>query len=378
MATRTPDLYEILGVDKKASAGEIKKAYRKLARQYHPDKNPGDAAAEERFKEIQAAYDVLSDPEKRKQYDQLGPRLFGGGGGRGGADGWNVDWSGNIGDLGDLGDLGDILGGLFGNARGRGGRGTNARASRGQQGRDVEVELSVSFEDSLRGVTTRIPVELETNCATCNGTGAEPGTSPVICPECRGRGVVSESQGLFALSQPCPRCRGNGTVVEKPCRTCKGSGRQRRTKRYEVKIPAGVRDGTRIKLKGKGEPGIGGGPPGDLHVVTRVAASPLFERKGSDLVIDVPVTYAEAALGAEVEVPTPEGRISLKVPAGTQAGRTLRVRDRGAPKLNGGGKGDLLARVRVAVPTRLTKAEREAIENLQKVSREDPRAEVFS
>jgi molecular chaperone DnaJ len=373
MATGTKDLYEILGVPKSASADEIKKAYRKLARQYHPDKNPGDASAEERFKEIQAAYDVLSDAEKRKQYDQLGPRLFGGGGGRGGnGAGWNVNWGGNVGDLGDLGDLGDILGGLFGNTRGRGGR-ADQRASRGQPGRDVEVEVNVSFEDSLRGITTRIPVDLETNCATCNGTGAEAGTSPVICPECRGRGVVSESQGLFALSQPCPRCRGNGTVVEKPCGTCGGSGRQRRTKRYEVKIPAGVRDGTRIKLKGKGEPGVAGGPTGDLHVVTRVTPSPIFERKGSDLVIDVPVTYAEAALGAEVEVPTPDGRISLKVPAGTQDGRTLRVRGRGAPKLNGAGKGDLLARVRVSIPTRLTKAEREAIENLQKVSRENPR-----
>jgi len=376
MATRAIDLYETLAVPKTASAAEIKKAYRKLAREFHPDKNPGDAAAEERFKEIQGAYDVLSDPKKRKQYDQVGPSLFGGGGRGGNASSRNVNWSGNIGDLGDLGDLGDVLGGLFGNARNRGGR--NARAQRGQAGRDVEVEVGVSFEDSLRGITTRIPVEIEAACSTCKGSGAEPGTTPSVCPECRGRGVVSESQGLFALSQPCPRCNGNGTVIEKPCRTCAGSGRQRKLKRYEVKIPAGVKDGTRIKLKGKGEAGTGGGPPGDLHVVTRVTPSPLYERKGSDLMLDVPVTYPEAALGAEVEVPTPEGRISLKVPAGTQDGRTLRVRGRGAPKLNGGGKGDLLARVRVTVPTRLTKAEREAIENLQKVSHDDPREAAFS
>jgi len=376
MATRARDLYETLGVPKKASAAEIKKAYRKLAREFHPDKNPGDAAAEDRFKEIQGAYDVLGDPKKRKQYDQVGPSLFGGGGGRRTTTtNRNVNWSGNIGDLGDLGDLGDVLGGLFGNAKGRG---RNARADRGQAGRDVEVEVNVSFEDSLRGITTRIPVEIETACATCKGSGAEPGTTPIVCPECRGRGVVSESQGLFALSQPCPRCNGNGTVVEKPCRSCKGSGRERKVKRFEVKIPAGVRDGTRIKLKGKGEAGSGGGLPGDLHVVTRVTPSPLYERKGSDLLLDVPVTYPEAALGAEVEVPTPEGRISLKVPAGTQDGRTLRVRGRGAPKLNGGGKGDLLARVRVSVPTRLTKAEREAIENLQKVSHDDPREEAYS
>jgi molecular chaperone DnaJ len=364
MATRTRDLYEVLGVKKGASADEIKKAYRKLARQNHPDKNPGDAAAEERFKEVQAAYDVLGDPEKRKQYD-AGPSAFFGGA-PGGQGGFNVNWSGNVGDLGDISDL---LGGLFGD---RGGRATRGR-SRGRPGRDVEVEVNLSFEDSLRGLETRIPVELETTCSTCAGTGAEAGTTPIVCPECRGRGVVSESQGLFALSQPCPRCGGNGTVIEKPCKTCGGSGRERRVKRYNVKIPAGVKDGTRIKLKGKGEPGFGGGPPGDLYVVTRVAASPLYERKGADLVLEVPVTYAEAALGAKVEVPTPEGPISLKVPAGSQDGRTLRVRGRGAPKLNGGGKGDLLARVRLSVPTKLTKAEREAIENLQKVSRESPR-----
>jgi molecular chaperone DnaJ len=372
VATRTRDLYEILGVKKTASADEIKKAYRKLARKEHPDRNPGDAAAEERFKEIQGAYDVLGDPEKRRQYD-AGPAQFFGGG-PGGPGGFNVNWSGNVGDLGDLSDLLGGLGGIFGD---RGARGARSRP-RGRPGADVEVEVNVSFEDSLRGIETRIPVDVETACSTCGGTGAEPGTSPVICPECRGRGVVSESQGLFALSQPCPRCRGEGTVIERPCRTCSGSGRERRVKRYSVKIPAGVRDGTRIKLKGKGEPGFGGGPPGDLHVVTRVASSPLYERKGSDLVLEVPVTYAEAVLGANVDVPTPAGQISLKVPAGSQDGRTLRVRGRGAPKLNGSGKGDLLARVRVSVPTKLTKAEREAVENLRKVSRENPREEAFS
>jgi molecular chaperone DnaJ len=366
MATRTRDLYEALGVAKGASQDEIKKAYRKLARKYHPDKNPGDAAAEERFKEIQAAYDVLSDPKKRKDYDQFGSRIFTGAGGAGPTGGWNFDFSGNVGDLGDLSDL---FGGLFGNMRSRTTRGRPTA----EKGRDIEVQVNVSFEDSLRGLTTKIPVEVETACSTCRGSGAEPGTAPVVCPECRGRGVVAENQGVFALSQPCPRCGGNGTVVEKPCRACGGSGRERRTKRYTVKIPAGVNDGTRIKLKGKGEAGVNGGPPGDLHVVTRVTPSPLYERRGANLVIEVPVTYAEAALGAEVEVPTPDGRISLKVPAGTQDGRLLRVRGRGAPRLNGAGRGDLLARVRVLVPTRLTKAEREAIENLQKVSSGNPR-----
>ena len=368
------DLYEVLGVPKTASPSDIKKAHRKLVRKHHPDANPGDSEAEERFKEVQGAYDVLRDPEKRKQYDQLGSRMFAGAGAGNREGGWNVNYDGNFGDLGDLGnfgDFGDILGGLFGNAGGR--RTTGARSQQGERGRDVEVEVNVSFEDSLRGLETRIPVQLEVPCHTCGGSGAEPGTTPTLCPVCRGRGVVSENQGVFALSQPCPRCGGNGTVVETPCHTCHGSGREVRTKRYTVKIPPGVKDGTRIKLKGKGEPGRNGGPPGDLHVITRVTPSPLYERRGSDLIIEVPVTYAEAALGAEVEVPTPDGKISLKIPPGTQDGRMLRVRGKGAPRLKGSGRGDLLARVRVVVPTKLSKAEREAVENLQKVSRENPR-----
>ena len=362
-------LYDTLGVKKGASADEIKKAYRKLAAKYHPDKNPGDAAAEEKFKEVQNAYDTLSDGEKRKQYDTFGsangrrttgfdPRDFGGG---------NFT-------INDLGDLGDLFGGIFNR-----GQGARARRPQPERGADIEIAVSLSFEDSLRGLETKIPVEVTTACRECGGTGAEPGTSPVICPECNGRGVVSESQGLFALSQPCPRCRGNGTVVEKPCKKCKGSGRERRTRRYTVKIPAGVKDGTRIRLKGKGEIGEGGGPAGDLFVVTRVEPSKRFERRGADLVIEVPVTYTEAALGATVEVPTPYGeRVSLKVPAGTQDGRQLRIRGHGAPKLDGSGKGDLIARLRVSVPKKLSKKEREALEELQKVSREDPREELFA
>ena len=365
----TKNLYETLGVPKNASDDDIKKAYRKLVRQYHPDRNPGDASAEERFKEVQNAYDVLSDPEKRKAYDTFGS-TNGRPGPAGGPGGFTV---GDF-DLGDLGDLGDIFGGLFGRGRG----GPQQRQARGQRGADIEATVNLSFEDSLKGVETRIPVEVDTACSECGGSGARPGTAPKICPECNGRGVKAESQGLFALSQPCPRCRGNGTVIEDPCAKCHGSGRERRTRRYSVKIPAGVRDGTRIRLKAKGESGVAGGPAGDLFVVTRVAPSPLYERRGSDLVIDVPVTYAEAALGATVEVPTPDGPISLKIPAGSQDGRMLRVRGRGAPRLNGTGRGDLLARVRVHVPQKLTKAEREAIEQLQKVSRGNPREEAFS
>jgi molecular chaperone DnaJ len=368
MATTSPKSpYEILGVAKNASADEIKKAYRKLARENHPDRNPGDAAAEERFKEVQGAYDLLSDPEKRKQYD-----AFGSANGRGGFQGGNV----NFGDfnVGDLGDLGDFFGGLFG---GRGG-GAGARTSRAQRGSDVEVEVNLSFEDSLKGVETKIPVTLETACSECHGSGARPGTAPKICPECNGRGVVAESQGFFALSQPCPRCRGNGTVIEDPCPRCGGSGRERRTKRYTVRIPAGVKNGTRIRLKGKGEAGFAGGEAGDLYVVTRVQPSKLYERRGDDLVVDVPLTFSEAALGATVEVPTPDGPVSVKVKPGTQDGTLLRVKGKGAPKLKGSGRGDLLARVRVTVPKKLKKRERELIEELQKQSHDDPREALFS
>jgi molecular chaperone DnaJ len=358
------DLYGTLGVPKNASTDEIKKAYRKLARQYHPDRNPGDNGAEERFKEVQAAYDVLSDPEKRKQYD-----AFGGVDGRRGPAGWT-----EAGDF-DLGDLGSIFGDLFGGGRFRRGR----REAAGRRGADLEASVSLSFEDSLRGVETRIPVDVETACRECGGSGAQPGTAPSVCPECKGRGVRAESQGLFALSQPCPRCGGQGTVIEDPCPHCGGSGRERRTKRYTVKVPAGVKDGTRIRLKGKGEPGVGGGPPGDLFVVTRVSPSRLFSRRGTaDLELEVPVTFAEAALGATVEVPTPYGeRISLKVPAGSEDGKLLRIRGKGAPSLKGG-KGDLLARLRVTVPTKLTKKEREAIEALKTASHENPREALFS
>src|SRR3954451_465073 len=341
-------LYEALGVPKNASADEIKKAYRKLVRQYHPDKNPGDAAAETRFKEIQHAYDVLSDQEKRKQYDTFGSRN-----GRGGGPGATTF------DLGDF-DLGDIFGGLFN--RGRGGQ----QQQRGQRGADVEVEVGVSFEDSLKGLRTTVPVTLELACHTCHGTGAAPGTAPKRCPQCDGTGVVASSQGLFALQQPCPTCRGMGTVVETPCPTCHGAGRERRTKRYTVNIPAGVKDGTKIKLKGKGEAGFGGAPAGDLYVVTRVEPSKVYERRGDDLLVQVPVSFPTAALGGTVEVPTPGGPVSLKAPAGTEDGKLLRIKGRGAPRLNGGAAGDVLARIRITVPKRVNKKERELLEQLGK------------
>jgi molecular chaperone DnaJ len=351
MATRSKSHYDALGVSKTASQDEIKKAYRKLVREHHPDRNPGDKEAEERFKEIQGAYDVLSDAEKRKQYD-----AFGSADGRAGfPGGGNFNF--------DFGDISDLFGG-FGDIFGRGQ--TRQRAGRGA---DLQVEVGLSFEDSLRGVETQIPVDAETACRECGGSGARAGSSPQVCPECKGRGVIVESQGMFGLSHACPRCHGTGTIVEKPCPKCRGTGRERRTKRYKVKIPAGVKDGTQIRLKGKGEPGYGGGPPGDLIVLTRVADSPLYERRGSDLVVEVPVTFADAALGSSVEVPTPEGPVSLKVPAGSESGKLLRIKGRGAPKLNGGGRGDVLVRLKISVPKKPNKKERELLEQLQKVQR---------
>jgi len=356
--------YEVLGVTKSASDDEIKKAYRKLAREFHPDRNPGDDAAEERFKDVQTAYDLLSDPEKRQAYDTFGQssaRGFPGGG---------ADMGGMRFEEFDLSNLGDLLGGMFGGSR-------RAATRQPIRGNDLETHVRISFEDSLKGVQVRVPVEAETVCSICHGTGAEPGTTPITCPQCGGRGVVSDAQGLFAFSQPCPRCRGNGTIVEKPCCNCRGSGRERTTKRYAVKIPAGAKTGTRVRLKGKGEAGHNAGPAGDLFVVVDVEPSPLFERRGSDLVLDVPVTFAEAALGASVEIPTPEGPVALKVPSGTESGKLLRVKGRGAPHLKGNGRGDLLARVKVTVPKKLSKVEKEALEGYQKVSREQPR-EAFS
>ena len=342
--------YETLGVSKNATQDEVKKAYRKLVREVHPDRNPGN---EERFKEVQGAYDVLSDPEKRNQYDRHGttngrPFGFGGAGG---------DTTYDFTDF----DLGDIFGGLFN----RGGR-AQQQQQRGQRGNDVEVEVRVAFEDALKGVQVTIPVELELACHTCHGTGAAPGTAPVTCPECSGTGVVATSQGLFALQQPCPRCHGRGSIVQTPCETCHGSGRERRTKRYTVKIPAGVKDGTRIKLKGKGEAGYGGAEAGDLYVISRVEPSKIYERRGDDLIVAVTVPYTTAALGAKVEVPTPEGAVQLTVPAGTEDGKLLRIKGRGAPRLKGSGQGDVLARIKIQVPKKVNKKQRELLEQLQK------------
>lgn len=372
MATGTRDYYDVLGLKKTATQDEIKKAYRKLARKYHPDANPDDPKAEEKFKEVSSAYEVLSDPQKREQYD-AGPSFFGQGAPGGGAGGYRGFQGGQP--MG--GDWADLFGNLFGGGAGGfgGGFGGAGRPQqRAERGEDISVGVRVSFEDSLKGVTTKISVPLTVQCDTCRGSGAAPGTSPTTCPQCKGRGVVSQSQGFFALSQPCGRCGGSGTVIEHPCAACGGSGLTRALKKFTVPLPAGVKDGTKIRLKSKGEPGAHGGPPGDLYVIAQVDESPVFERRGSDLLVEVPVTITEAALGASVRVPTPDGSVALKVPAGVQDGKLLKIKSKGAPKLGGGGKGDLLARIKVLVPEGLNGEQKELLKKFAQSYKKDPRA----
>jgi molecular chaperone DnaJ len=362
------DYYRVLGVSETATAKEIRSAYRKLSRQYHPDANAGDATAEERFKEISAAYDVVGDPERRKEYDEvrrLGPAAAGFPGPGGGGGGFGFQ---------DVGDLGDLLGGLFG-GRGPGARGPQ-RGTGPHRGADLETRLHLGFEDAAAGVTTAVHLTSEAPCSTCHGSGARPGTTPRPCSSCGGRGVVSDNQGVFSFSSPCPVCTGRGVTIDDPCPTCRGSGIERRPREVKVRIPAGVADGQRIRLKGRGSPGRNGGPPGDLYVVVEVDPHPMFGRSGRNLTLTVPITFAEAALGADITVPTlSDGPVTLRVPPGTRSGRTFRVKGKGiaAPK----DRGDLLVTVEVAVPSKLSSAERKAVEALRAASNgASPRAHL--
>jgi molecular chaperone DnaJ len=370
------DLYKVLGVDRKASADEIKKAHRKLVRQYHPDRNPDDPKAEERFKEVQHAYDVLGDADKRKQYDRGGMNPFGGfGGGPGGA-------AGGAGGGGfDPGSFSDILSNLFGGGPARGGPGrTTGRpgAAQPERGRDLETEVSLSFEQAVEGAQVSLQVPMAQTCGTCRGTGAKPGTAPKVCPRCQGRGVESQGEGLFSISQPCSKCGGSGTVIDDPCPTCQGSGATRTVKRYKVNIPAGVREGSRIRLAGKGEAGRNGGAQGDLFVITHVAESPVFGRKGEHLEVEVPLTIPEALRGAEIEVPTLNGRKRLRVPPGTKHGTVQRLRGEGPPRLDGKGRGDIHYRFVIDVPDELTREQEKAVQKLSEVMNGDPRARLFA
>jgi molecular chaperone DnaJ len=361
-----PDYYKELGVGKNASDEEIKKAYRKLARKYHPDRNPGDRQAEERFKRISQAHDVLSDADKRKAYDR-GSGPFG-------------NFAGGFDPGSFSGGFGDILSDLFGRAGTGGGRGPGgARGGQPRQarGRDLETEVSLTFDQAVNGAQVPLAVPTSQPCPTCGGSGAKPGTVPKVCPVCNGRGIESESQGIFSISQPCSNCHGSGTVIEEPCPTCNGSGAQRSVRRLRVNIPAGVREGSRIRLAGKGEPGLRGSAPGDLFVITRVSESPVFKRSGDNLEVEVPLTIPEALQGAVIEVPTLHGSKRLRVPPGTKHGTLQRLRGEGPARLNGKGRGDIRYRFVIDVPASLSAEQSEAVDRLSKVMNGDPRARLF-
>jgi molecular chaperone DnaJ len=377
------DFYAVLGVAKAASADEIKKAYRKLARDLHPDKNPGNAEAERRFKEVSEAYGVLSDEGKRREYDEA-RSLFGagafrrqagspGGGGFGGfnSGGTQFDVSdlfggGSTTTTGGMGGLGDLFGSVFGGGN---------RSAGPNRGGDIETEVTLDFEEAARGVTVPLRLHAPGVCDTCHGSGSRPGTRPRTCPVCGGSGLVSRDQGAFSFSEPCRECQGAGTIVDEKCPDCRGTGGVTKTRTMNVRIPSGVTDGQRIRLKGKGQPGRRGGPAGDLYVVVHVRKHSLFGRTGDDLTLTIPVTFPEAALGTSVRVPTLDGAVTLRIPEGTPSGRTLRVRGRGVPRKDGT-SGDLLATIEVLVPARLDDDAREALEKYAAATPGNPRAHL--
>jgi molecular chaperone DnaJ len=376
------DYYAVLGVPSDASEKEITRAYRKLAKQYHPDANPGNKEAEDRFKEVSAPNDVLSDAEKRKEYDEVrrmvasGAFAGAGPGGSGGFGGFGGPGGGFQFD--DTVDLGDILGGLFnrggGQARGFGGRRAQRHAP--QRGADLESELTIDFLDAVHGITTTVAFTAEAACSECHGTGAKPGTSPAVCTECGGSGEIAMNQGFFSTAQVCPVCHGRGVVIPDPCPRCHGGGTEVRRREVKVKIPVGVKDGQRIKVAKRGAAGRNGGPPGDLYVVVHVRPHGVFGRRGNrDLTVHVPVSFAEAALGAQVRVPTLGEPVTLKVKAGTQPGTTQKVKGRGIAGTNGHA-GDLYVTFDVAVPRKLDREQKAAIEALATAFTEDPRADL--
>jgi molecular chaperone DnaJ len=357
MATKS-DYYELLEIKRDAGEDEIKKAYRKAALRYHPDRNPDDKAAEEKFKELSEAYSVLSDPEKRAQYDRFGHAAFEQGGGGAGFGGFN--FSGNFEDI-----FGDVFGDIFGGGGGRGGR------RRARRGDDLSYNLEISFEEAAFGTEKTLTIPRMAVCETCQGKGAKPGTTPKTCTTCRGNGQVRFQQGFFTIARTCSQCGGQGTVITDPCATCRGTGATRKTSTLQVKIPAGVDTGARLKLRNEGEASLAGGQPGDLYVLLRVREHPLFSRQDNDVVCELPVSFPQAALGVEIEVPTLEGKLKMKVPAGTQAGSVFRLRGKGVVDLHSGGRGDQLVRVVVETPRKLTAKQRELLEEFARLDGED-------
>ncbi len=349
------DYYEVLGVSRAADEETLKKAYRKLALKYHPDKNPdGGREAEERFKELNEAYQILCDPQRRTQYDRFGHAAFEQGGGMG------FDFGAGFDDI-----IGDLFGDFFGTGRGRSGR------SRARRGADLQYQLTISFVEASRGCEKTLSIPRLTRCETCGGRGAKPGTAPQTCPQCNGSGQMRFQQGFFSIAKTCGKCGGQGQIITSPCPSCEGGGARRMTYTVNVKIPAGVDQGSRLKLRGEGEAGESGGPSGDLYVLLDVEEHPIFSRDGNDLVCEVPVSIAQAALGTELEVPTLDGRAKVKVPAGTQSGHLFRLRGRGVPDVGGYGTGDQLVRVVVETPRKLTARQRELLEEFAKQAGED-------
>jgi molecular chaperone DnaJ len=349
------DYYEVLGVPRGASADDLKKAYRRLALEHHPDRNPDDPEAEELFKEASEAYAVLSDPDKRSQYDRFGHQGVGMGG-PGGFPGMDFQGFADV--------FGDLFGDLFGGARG-------GRRGRGQRGADLRYNLELDLGDLLLGKEEQLEVPRMLRCETCSGSGARQGTSPERCPRCQGSGQAIFQQGLFRISRPCDQCGASGWIVRDPCPTCRGRGRTEGRKTLNVRVPAGVEDGMRLRVAGEGEAGIAGGPPGDLYVVIHVRPHPLFTREGADLACEVPISFVQAALGTEIEVPTLEGRVSLRVPEGTQNGKVMRLRGKGLPELRGGERGDQYVRIFVEVPTQLSDEQRALLERFAELSGEE-------
>ncbi|MBF8190758.1 molecular chaperone DnaJ [Nonomuraea sp. K274] len=376
------DYYAVLGVPKTATADEIKKAYRKLARQYHPDTNQGDATKETKFKEVSEAYDVLSDSKRRKEYDEA-RTLFGSGVGAqraGGGGGFPFDFGDLFGGTAgqSTGGTGERLGDLFGGLFNRGGATRTTTTSRPRRGQDIESEVTLTFTEAVEGTTVSLRLTSSAACTACSGTGAKAGTTPRVCPTCEGTGAASRNLGNFAFSEPCRDCKGRGLIVDVPCPVCEGSGRAKSTRTIQARIPAGVADGQRVRLKGKGAPGENAGPAGDLYIQTHVKTHPVFGRSGDNLTITVPVTFTEAALGAEIKVPILKGMpVTLRIPPGTPNGRTFRVRGRGTARKDGT-KGDLLASVEVTVPKTLDDKSRELLSEFNTATAgEDPRAELI-